>query len=164
MEALQVNPDNMEAYSSLALTYKMLGDKNKSKDYYQKCIDIVNKCNSYMNSNKSMLLDRRVKAMTYYNAGLARMGMGRLAEKDGNISEAKKEYNLAKGNFNTALENAKMIDLDSDIINIYEKAIEDAKSKIDALKKLAFNQSTGKVKNQSDILDASRMNMADGRA
>lgn len=164
IEALALNPDNMEAYSSLALTYKMLGDKHKSKDYYQKCIDIVNKCNSYMNSNKSMLLDRRVKAMTYYNAGLARMGMGRLAQDAGKISEAKKEYNLAKGNFETALENAKIIDLDSDIINIYEEAIKDAQLKIGALQKLAFNKSTDKVKNQSDILDASRINMEDGRA
>ena len=43
--ALETNPDNMEAYSSLALTYKMLGDKNGSEEYYQKCIDTVVKCN-----------------------------------------------------------------------------------------------------------------------
>jgi len=164
VEALALNPDNMEAYSSLALTYKMLGDKNKSVEYYQKCIDTVVKCNEYMNSNKSMLLDRRVKAMTYYNAGLARQEMGRIAQESGDASAAKEQYQLAEKNFNTAKKNAEMIELDSDIIDIYNRAINDVKKMMDALKKLSFKASAAKVKNKSAILDAARAKDGEYRA
>ena len=164
IEALALNPDNMEAYSSLALTYKMLGDKNKSVEYYQKCIDTVVKCNEYMNSNKSMLLDRRVKAMTYYNAGLARQEMGRIAQESGDASAAKEQYQLAEKNFNTAKKNAEMIELDSDIIDIYNRAINDVKKMMDALKKLSFKASAAKVKNKSAILDAARAKDGEYRA
>ena len=109
----------------------MLGDEKKSEEYYQKCIDTVVKCNEYMNSNKSMLLDRRVKAMTYYNAGLARQEMGRIAQESGDVSAAKEQYQLAEKNFNTAKKNAEMIDLESDIIDVYDRAMNDAKKMID---------------------------------
>ena len=164
VEALSLNPDNMEAYSSLALTYKMLGDKNNSEEYYTKCIEIVVKCNEYMNANKSMLLDRRVKAMTYYNAGLARYEMGRMAQESGNIAKAKEQYQLAEKNFKTAKENAEMICLDSDVVDIYEKAIQDAKKSMDSLKKLAFKESAAKVKNKSVMGDLSQMVVDECRA
>ena len=164
VEALALNPDNMEAYSSLALTYKMLGDEKKSEEFYQKCIDTVVKCNEYMNSNKSMLLDRRVKAMTYYNAGLARQEMGRIAQESGDASAAKEQYQLAQKNFKTAKDNAEMIDLDSDIIDIYQSAIENTKKLIDALKKMSFNASATKVKNKSDIMDLTRIKQDEYKA
>ena len=164
VEALTLNPDNMEAYSSLALTYKMLGDEKKSEEYYQKCIDTVVKCNEYMNSNKSLLLDRRVKAMTYYNAGLARQEMGRMAQESGDVSAAKEQYQLAEKNFKTAKKNAEMIDLDSDIIDIYNRAINDVKKMMDALKKMSFKASAAKVKNKSAILDAARAKDGEYRA
>ena len=68
-QAIEKDPDNMEAYSSLSLTYKKLGDKNKSIDYYEKCIAFVKEGNNRMNANKTLLLDRDVKAASYYNAG-----------------------------------------------------------------------------------------------
>ena len=164
VEALTLNPDNMEAYSSLALTYKMLGDEKKSEEYYQKCIDTVVKCNERMNSNKSMLLDRRVKAMTYYNAGLARQEMGRMAQESGNVSAAKEQYQLAQKNFKTAKDNAEMIDLDSEIIDVYDKAIDDVKKMMDALKKLSFKASAAKMKKKSAVLDAARAKDGEYRA
>ena len=157
VEALSVNPDNMEAYSSLALVYKMLGDENKSEEFYEKCIETVVKCNDHMNANKSMLLDRRVKAMTYYNAGLARYEMGRMAQESGNIAKAKEQYQLAQKNFKTAKNNAEMIGLDPEVVDIYEKAIQDANKSIDSLKKLAFNVSAAKVKNSSVMGDLSQI-------
>ena len=154
----------MEAYSSLALTYKMLGDEKKSEEYYQKCIDTVVKCNEYMNSNKSLLLDRRVKAMTYYNAGLARQEMGRMAQESGDVSAAKEQYQLAQKNFKTAKDNAEMIDLDSEIIDVYDKAIDDVKKMMDALKKLSFKASAAKMKKKSAVLDAARAKDGEYRA
>ncbi len=157
VEALSLNPDNMEAYSSLALTYKMLGDKNNSEEYYTKCIKTVVKCNDHMNANKSMLLDRRVKAMTYYNAGLARYEMGIMAQESGNIAKAKEQYQLAQKNFKTAKDNAEMIGLDSEVVDLYKKAIQDAEKSIDSLKKLAFKASAAKVKKKSSINDLSQI-------
>lgn len=164
IQALELNPDNMEAYSSLALTYKMLGDKNKSEEYYQKCIDKVVECNERMNSNKSMLSDRRVKAMTYYNAGLARQEMGRMAQEAGNISKAKEQYQLAQKNFRTAKENAGMIGLDSDVIDIYDQAINDVKKMMDTIKKLSFKSSAAKIKNKSIVLERARAQVEEYQA
>ena len=158
-EALELNPDNMEAYSSLALTYKKLGDQYKSEEYYQKCIKVVVDCNGRMNSNRNVLLDHRVKAMTYYNAGLARQEIGHIAKESGDFKKAKEQYLLAQKNFRTAKENAKMVDMDVDILELYEHSMEGIKKNIDAIKKLAFVESSIKLKNKSSIMDLSKIHI-----
>ena len=123
LEAIEIDADNMEAYSSLALTYKKLGDKNKSIEYYEKCIQTVKQGNARMNANKSLLLDRAVKAASYYNAGAAREGMAKIYKAQGNMGLAQKNFRAAIKNYQTALENADMGEISETHKQTYKKAI-----------------------------------------
>ena len=51
--AIDLDENNMEAYSSLALTYRKLGDQTHNISDYEKVFDVVNQCNAIMNKNKS---------------------------------------------------------------------------------------------------------------
>lgn len=146
-QAIVEDADNMEAYSSLALTYKKLGDKNKSIAYYEKCVQTVKQGNARMNANKDLLLDRDVKAASYYNAGAAREEMANIYLARGNKAEARKNYDLAIKNYKTALENADMDDLGEKRKKVYQDAINRANKQLNAIadkgknKKVAFDAS-----------------------
>lgn len=132
-QAIEKDADNMEAYSSLALVYKKLGDKNKSIDYYEKCVATVREGNARMNANKSLLLDRGVKAASYYNAGAAREEIAKIYQAKGNNAQAIVNYDLAIKNYKTALENAEMAELSAGRQQSYRQAIEGARQKLKAL-------------------------------
>ena len=145
--AVSLDADNMEAYSSLALSYKKLGDQTHSISDYEKVLEVVKACNAQMNKNKSLLHDPDVKASTYYNAGLAREEIAKLQEKNNNITEAMENYRMAKLNFETAYANAEEIN-NTERMEIYKEAqnridmaVETLKSKdnmnnkVDAFKK-----------------------------
>lgn len=157
-QAIAKDADNMEAYSSLALTYKKLGDKNRSINYYEKCIAVVKKGNVRMNANKSLLLDRAVKASSYYNAGQAREEMAKIYKKKGNISEAKRNYRLAIKNYETALENAKIGDLGTTRQQSYQDAIDRVTQQLNSLdgtrdKRSAYIQATQEMRKKNARAD-----------
>jgi tetratricopeptide (TPR) repeat protein len=136
--AIDEDPDNMEAYSSLSLAYKRLGDKLKSVEYYEKSAEAVVAGNRRMNANKSLLLDYAVKASSYYNAGLAREAIGDLQKAHKKHDVARKNYDLAVRNYKNALENYKKAeedpDYDPDRIAIYENAGKNVEGKLKELK------------------------------
>ncbi len=152
-QAIEKDPDNMEAYSSLSLTYKKLGDKNKSIDYYEKCIAFVKQGNNRMNANKTLLLDRDVKAASYYNAGAAREEMAKIYKTKGNQAEAKRNYELAIRNYKTALENAEMGDLGARRKQSYQDAIDRATRELNAMggrsRRQAYNGGEKKLRQQN---------------
>ena len=156
-QAIEKDPDNMEAYSSLSLTYKKLGDKNKSIDYYEKCIAFVKDGNNRMNANKTLLLDRDVKAASYYNAGAAREEMAKIYKSKGNQAEAKRNYELAIRNYKTALENAEMGDLGVKRKQAYQEAINRATRELNAMggrvRRQALNNGTKKMHQQNARAD-----------
>ncbi len=156
-QAIEKDLDNMEAYSSLALTYKKLGDKNKSINYYEKCIALVKEGNNRMNADKTLLLDRDVKAASYYNAGAAREEMARLYKAKGNQVEAKRNYELAIRNYKTALENAEMGGLGVKRKQFYQDAINRVVRQLNAQKGLSMrrelNDGTKKLRQQNARAD-----------
>jgi len=149
-QAIDSDPDNMEAYSSLALAYKKLGDEKNSVEYYQKCCDAVKRGNARMNANKTLLYDADVKAATYYNAGLAREAMADLYAARGDRQNAARNYDLAAKNYKTAISNVERGDNNPARINAYSRAMARANKKKAAQKKdkkIAFG---GAVKNMRD--------------
>lgn len=146
-QAIVEDADNMEAYSSLALTYKKLGDKNKSIAYYEKCLQTVKRGNARMNANKDLLLDRDVKAASYYNAGTAREEMAKIYQASGDKEKARVNYESAIKNYKTALENAEMDDLGEKRKKVYQDAINRANKQLNAI--------AGKSKNTKVAFDAS---------
>lgn len=156
--AIEKDPDNMEAYSSLALTYKKIGDKNKSVADYEKCISVVKKGNARMNANKSLLLDRGVKAASYYNAGQAREEMAKLYQEQGDAAAAKQNYRLAIKNYETAMENVKMADLGASRQQLYQKAIDRATQQLNFLngahkERQAYNRATKDLRQKNARAD-----------
>lgn len=155
LAAIETDADNMEAYSSLALAYKKLGDENKSIKYYEKCVQAVKDGNARMNANKALLLDRDVKASSYYNAGLAREEMGKIYQGQGNVALARRNYDLAAKNYKTALENAQMDDLGDARKQTYQKAINRVQQQMQSLpqsggkKKTAFNSGVQQLRQKN---------------
>ena len=160
--AIKEDPNNMEAYSSLALTYKKLGDKNKSLEYYEKCTETVKECNAYMNQHRDLLYDAVVKASSYYNAGLAREAMAKIYEDKGESGNAQANYNKALQNYKTARENAIKAKIDT---NVYDNAINRITKIINGGKKVAFDKANKKLKKkaqESKLLQTEKN--AEGRA
>ena len=157
-QAIQKDLDNMEAYSSLALAYKRLGDKKNSINYYEKCIAVVKKGNARMNANKSLLLDRGVKASSYYNAGQAREEMAKIYQENGDKVQAISNYDMAIKNYNTALENAEMAGLSVARQQAYKAAIERANQQVKLLgggrdKRQALNKGLRDVRQKNARAD-----------
>lgn len=148
IQAIEIDPDNMDAYTLLAETYNILGAKNNSIEYYEMVTKTVVKCNTRMNANKALLYDRDVKAETYYTAGLARQAMADLYMQEDNKDLAQKNYRLAKKNFETAIYNCEKGSADINTLNKYKDSLNKADNKLEN-KSIAFN--AGKVKIKSDV-------------
>ena len=158
--ALSVDVDNMEAYSSLALAYKKMGDKNKSVRYYELCAQTVVTANARMNAHKGKLLDRAIKAASYFNAGLAREEIAKLYLAQGKASVALENYKKAQQCFHTALSNADMVGLDGAKKQLYQQALDRGKVHVKKMqnaktKQLAYRDGInkmGKNKSKGDVL------------
>ncbi len=123
-QAIDQDPDNMQAYSDLAFAYKKLGDQNKSVDYYEKAAATVVQCNRRMNANKSLLFDYTVKATSYYNAGTAREEMAKIYMAGSQKKLARENYAKALKNYQNALYNCQQADDNNPAVRIYNDAIE----------------------------------------
>lgn len=134
LQAIDQDVDNMEAYSSLALTYKRLGDEKQSLEYYDKCTATIKKSMARMNANRELLYDADVKAASYYNAGSAREGAAKIYEQRGDITQVYENYDKALKNYKTALENNSLGSEDSDKANVINNAIKRMQAKVDSLK------------------------------
>lgn len=145
---ISADPDNMEAYSSLAITYKKIGDMKKSIEYYEKSCDAVRKCNMRMNANKSLLMDYDVKAASYYNAGLAREAIADIYAARGDVAAARKNYELARRNFATARTNCQKGGASQTRLNLYDAAIGRVANHIKD-KKVAFNSAQKTINKKS---------------
>ncbi len=155
-DAISKDADNMEAYSSLALTYKKLGDKTGKVEYYEKCCDVVKRCNARMNANRSLLMDYDVKAASYFNAGLAREAMADIYATSGQKDKAKRNYDLAQKNFQTARENCVRGGGESKCLITYDAALRRVEKR---LKRLAFNISAKNIENNAHSADFNMIQM-----
>ena len=110
-----------------------------------------------MNANKTLLLDRDVKAASYYNAGAAREEMAKIYKNKGNQTEAKRNYELAIRNYKTALENVEMGGLGAKRKQSYQDAINRATRELNAMggrsKRQALNNGTKKMRQQNARAD-----------
>lgn len=149
IKAIEIDPDNMDAYTLLAETYNELGKINNSIEYFEKVAQTVVKCNARMNDNKALLYDRDVKGETYYTAGLARQAMADLYMKANNKELAQKNYRLAKKNFETAIYNCEHGSLNANTLKKYKTALDavDIKTRN---KTLAFNSAAKNIKTDVD--------------
>lgn len=157
-DAIGKDPDNMEAYSSLALTYKKMGDKNRTVEYYEKCCDVVKRCNARMNANRSLLMDYDVKASSYFNAGLAREEMADIYAASGQRDRAKRNYDLAQKNFQTARENCLRGGGEGKRLETYDAAMVRVGKKVKS-KKLTFNMSAKSIENNAHSADFNMLKM-----
>ncbi len=146
--AIKQDPNNMQAYSDLALVYKKLGDKSHSLGDYEKSLDVVVKCNKQMNANKSLLLDYGVKASSYYNAALARVEMAKIFAAQNNQTQAQRNYKLAIKNLENAIYNCEQGELDDENIQIYQQEINRIRAKLN--KVTSFNAGKSKVQQKSE--------------
>lgn len=145
IRAIDLDKDNMEAYSNLSQTYFKLGEKNNSLEYYQKCTDIVSQCNKHMNQNKSRLYDSETKAYTYYNAGHAREEMAKINKANRNDDAVTRNYDLALKNYKTARINAGKAGIDT---SVYDAAIARIEKVVNS-NTTAFNAGAARVKKKA---------------
>ncbi len=142
-ESINLDVDNMESYTGLAMAYKKQGDKTHSIDDYEKSLAVVRDCNKRMNANKSLLYDAEVKAITYHNAGLVHEEMAKIESKAGNTASANDHYAMAKKNFETARINAERAGVET---AEYDSAIKRINKTIGKNKKTAFVNASARVK------------------
>lgn len=147
-QAIEANPDNMEAYSSLAIAHIKLGDKEKSIAEYERATAAVVQGNKRMNANRGTLYDADIKASSYYNAGTARERMADIYAAQGDAVAASANYKKALQNYKTALANAKKIS-DYDKMATYEKAISALQAKT-SNRIAQFGRGSNKIKNAVD--------------
>lgn len=159
-KAIEINPNNIEAYSSLSVSYKKLGDKylsannlDSAKDCYDKSCAAVKDGTAHIKANSGVLQeDLTIKSSLYYNAGQARDALGKIYTAKNDFGAAIRNYDLAAKNYQTALDNTTMMDADDNIISIYKTAKEKSLSnKSDVQKKekarqISVKQSHTKLK------------------
>ncbi len=168
-EAIKLDPDNMEAYSSLALAYKKLGDKEKSISYYEKCLATVVAGNKRMNENKSLLMDYDVKAASYFNAGMAREEMAKLYLKTKDKEKAQQNFRKALKNYQTSLENAEVDNMSERRKQVYKEAVERVEKQLKELdgqdkgKKLALSMDAGikKIRQRNALNSSAKKSRGD---
>ena len=129
-KAMEINPDNIEAYSSLSVSYKKQGDKymnaknmDAAIDCYDKCCRAVKDGAARVNANRGLLQeDLTIKSSLYYNAGQARDALGKIYTAKNDFGAAIRNYDLASKNYQTAIDNATMMEMDDSVISIYQNA------------------------------------------
>ena len=140
--------DNLEAYSSLGLVYKKLGDKtsgNTAIANYEESCKVIGQGLNRMNQNRALASDFEHKASLYYNAGLSREALADVYHRKNNIHKAKEEYNKARINYNNAYEAIK--GKDNKKANEYKLARDKSEQKLNSLKKTAFNAASKMMRN-----------------
>ncbi len=147
-KAIKENPDNMEAYSSLAVAYIRLGEENNSLEYFEKATEIVVLGNKRMNLKMQVLYDSEIKAASYYNAGLAREKMAEFYESQGNFETARENYDMALKNYKTALKNAEKSDNRARII-MYGREIQRLQQKLNGVV-ASFKRGKDKIESAVD--------------
>lgn len=144
---IEADKDNIEAYSSLVLVYKNLGDNTsgaKAIQYYEKACDIAKQGLERIKQNKK-LASFTTKASIYYNAGLAREGIAEHHRQQKNNSEAKQQYDMAKINHNNAYKSVK--GKDNNKAKTYKDAVNRVEQNLHRLKTNAFDFGSDKINN-----------------
>ncbi len=145
-QAIDHDPDNIEAYSSLALAYNKLGDQKSDIKFYEQAIVAVAGCNQRMNDNKELLLDYDIKAASYYNAGRAREKIANIYELQGKKDLAQENMRLALNNYKTALENCRQGNGGAARIDLYSRLIKKLENKLKN-KTVAYESGAIKINN-----------------
>ena len=149
-KAIKLDKHNMEAYSSLALSYKKRGDITHSMDDYNQSLKMVRKHDRLVKSDKHYIYDAEVESSIRFNAGLAYEEIAKLEISSGDIKSAQKSYQKAKENFEKALSIAQESGNEGRA-KTYENAVNRIKQALEKLsqqqnKKTAFVSGTKKVK------------------
>lgn len=164
--SIKLDIDNVEAYSSIALSYKKLGDNykaqqnlSKAKECYEKCCNYVNQGANRIRNNKALLEDHAQKAALYYNAGKARESLADIYLQQQDLQNVVRQYDLAAKNYQTSIDNANQVDYEEEThIDTYKTAKQRATQQKDKYQtqldkqlkktgnKQTFNKATSKVK------------------
>ena len=150
-KAIKLDKHNMEAYSSLALSYKKRGDITHSMDDYNQSLKMVRKHDRLVKFNKHYVHDADVESSIRFNAGLAYEEIAKLEISSGDIKSAQENYQKAKENFEKALSIAQEYGKESRA-KTYEKAVNRIERALEELsqqqenKKTAFVSGTKKIK------------------
>ncbi len=120
-KAIDVDPDNLEAYSSLSLMYIKRGNDNKSIDDYKASIKIIDKALGRVKSSKNLVADDETMASSYYNSGVAKEAVADIYKGQNKSKKAKEFYDAAKADFVKAGEYAGKIGA-TGRVKIYQKA------------------------------------------
>lgn len=154
--AIDIDPDNMGAYSELADAYNRLGEKSGDIECFQNAVNVVVRCNNRMNANKSLLMDRDVKAASYYTAGCARRAMGDIYMSRKMPDKARDNYRKAAKNFENAVYNCEHGDNDVEKLQMYMNA---AKEMNVRGKRMSFNAGSQKLHDNEAIKRVSVANL-----
>ena len=144
-KAIKLDETNMEAYSSLALSYKKRGDITNNISDYEKAIQVVQDlAKETSQATEEDFFDYGIMAAAYFNSGMAYEESAKIYESNGNMAKAKESYNNALQDYRTARDNAKKADIST---KVYDQAV-DRLEKVVIDKKDAFTKATTKLKDK----------------
>jgi len=154
-KAIELNPENINAYSDLALVYKTcadtMSDRNAAINYYQKCYDQLISVKKHLRNNPDLIIDNENMAYLYYNVATAQDAVAKIAEDQGNTKIAEFMYKYARDSYKDAAAYAEQADIPDKTIKMYLSRKEDAEQhykKVKNQKIAAFRQGNIKVKNK----------------
>lgn len=144
-KAIKLDETNMEAYSSLALSYKKRGDITNNVSDYEKAVQVVKDlAKETSQATEEDFFDYGIMAAAYFNSGMAYEESAKIYESNGNMAKAKESYNNALQDYRTARDNAKKADIST---KVYDQAV-DRLEKVVIDKKDAFEKATTRIKDK----------------
>lgn len=142
-KAIDVDPDNIEAYSSLALMYIKIGRESGKVSDYQKCIDVIEDLQKHISSQSGVAVEDETLASAHYNAGTAKEAIADIYKQQGKKRKANNFYKAAKMDYEAALHYAEQIG-DVRRQNVYNTALKTLEGKLDV--KVAFNRGINNIR------------------
>lgn len=152
-KAIDLNPDNISAYSDLALVYKTyadgIKDKSKSMMYYKRCCEQLSKIESHMAENEDLVVDDESMAYVHYNVATAQDELAKIYKNKGDKANAATYYKYAMENYGKAEKYGIDAGIADKYINKYKDKKAAAEANYKAMKKdktIAFNRANSKLK------------------
>ncbi|MBQ0013477.1 MAG: tetratricopeptide repeat protein [Proteobacteria bacterium] len=104
--AIKTDPDNMEAYNSLAVAYIALGDEHQSVKHYKKACDVVDAWNARLENYTDEEISLDAKSLAAFKAGVANEKIAQIYKmSDSKLSIG--HYRKALANYKVALQSNK---------------------------------------------------------
>ena len=152
-KAIDLNPDNIAAYSDLTLVYKTYADvtKDKSKSimYYKRCCEQLANIENHVAENEDLIVDDESMAYVHYNVATAQDELAKIYKNKGDTANASVYYKYAMENYGKAEKYGIDAGIADKHINKYKDKKAAAEANYKAMKKaktVAFNRANSKLK------------------